>query len=270
MRKILASALFVLVAIIFTGCSSTKYVAYFQNADSISLAQSKVLYDAKIMPKDQLTITVSTTDPEAATPFNLGISGINTSGTIAGSTRLSSSQSSLLPYLVDNNGEINFPVIGKIKVVGLTKTECQELIRQKIQPYMSKEETPIVTVQMSSYRISVLGEVNRPCVVPVATEKMSILEALAQAGDLSIYGRRDNVMIIRESQTGEKNIHRMNLNDANLINDPYYYLQQNDVVYVEPNKTKAKNSDIGQSTTLLVSVTSILISIASLVINIVR
>lgn len=269
MKKIAFYSLLVFVAITFAGCSSTKYVPYFQNADTISLAPSRMLYDAKIMPKDQLTITVSASNPEAVTPFNLGVSGINTSGSTT-VNRLSTSQSTLLPYLVDNEGCINFPVIGKIHVEGLTKTECQNMIQEKIMPYLNIDEKPIVTVQMSSYRITVMGEVNRPCVVPVSTEKISILEALAQAGDLSIYGRRENVMLIREDRNGEKSIHRMNLNDANIINSPYYYLQQNDVIYVEPNKAKAKNSDIGQSTTLMVSVTSILISIASLIVNIVR
>ena len=268
MKKVLSLVTLVIAAIIMTGCSSTKNVPYFQNADNVSLTASKMLYDAKIMPKDQLTIIVSTTDPEAATPFNLGVSNLNTSGTSG--SRLYSGQSTLLPYLVDNDGNINFPIVGKMHVEGLTKTECQDMIVEKIKPYLSVDEKPIVTVQMSSYRISVIGEVTRPCVVPVSTEKISILEALAQAGDLTIYGRRDNVMVIREDNQGEKSVHRLNLNDANVISDPYYYLQQNDVVYVEPNKTKAKNSDIGQSTTLLVSVTSILISVASLVVNILR
>jgi len=135
---------------------------------------------------------------------------------------------------------------------------------------MAKTENPIVTVRMASYRVTVIGEVNKPGVVPVATEKMSILEALAQAGDLSIYGKRDNVMLIRENADGEKEMHRLNMNDANLINSPYFYLQQNDIVYVEPNSTKAKNSDIGQSTSLWFSATSILVSMASLLYNILK
>ena len=123
---------------------------------------------------------------------------------------------------------------------------------------------------MSSYRVTVAGEVASPKVVPVTTEKMSVLEALAQAGDLSIYGRRDNVLLIRENADGQKEAHRLNLNDANIINSPYYYVQQNDYIYVEPNKVKAKNSAIGQSTTLWFSLVSILTSVASLVVNIVR
>ena len=146
----------------------------------------------------------------------------------------------------------------------------QDLLTEKIKPFLAKTETPIVTVKMSSFRVTVIGEVNKPCVIPVSTEKMSILEALAHAGDLSIYGKRDNVMLIRENSNGQKSIHRLNLNDAGLINSPYYYLQQNDVVYVEPNGVKAKNSAIGSSTTIWFSLIGIVTSIASLVVNILR
>ena len=175
-----------------------------------------------------------------------------------------------MQYLVDNNGDIEFPVVGKLHVAGLTKDQCEELIKSKVKPYLAEAENPVVTVQMSSYRVTVAGEVTTPKVVPVSTEKMSVLEALAQAGDLTIYGRRDNVLLIRENADGQKEAHRLNLNDANIINSPYYYVQQNDYIYVEPNSVKAKNSAIGQSTTLWFSFVGIVTSIASLVINIVR
>ncbi len=155
-------------------------------------------------------------------------------------------------------------------VEGLTKTQCQDVIREKILPYLAKTERPLVTVRMSSYRVTVLGEVGRPGVIPVSSEKMSIFEALAQAGDLTIYGVRNNVMLIREDQVGQKSIHRLNLNDANIINSPYYYLQQNDVIYVEPNKVKAKNSDVGTSTTMIFSVVGLVTSLATLVVSILR
>ena len=135
---------------------------------------------------------------------------------------------------------------------------------------MAKTDTPIVTVRMSSYRVTVDGEVNRPGVIPVTTEKMSVIEALAQAGDLTIYGKRDNVLLIREDETGQKSAHRLNLNDANLLNSPYYYLQQNDILYVEPNGVRAKNSSIGSSTTLWFSFVGIVTSVASLLVNILR
>ena len=267
MKKLSYAALVVTLLFTLSGCVSTKYVPYFQNIDQVNTEGSRMLYDAKIMPKDQLTITVSTTDPTAATPFNLSVSKTNNSGF---NTSMTSSAGMLLPYLVDNQGNIDFPVLGKLHVAGMTKNECQDMISNRVRGYLAESEKPIVTVQMSSYRVSVMGEVSRPCVVSVATEKISILEALAQAGDLTIYGRRDNVTIIREDATGQKNYYRVNLNDASIVNSPYYYLQQNDIVYVEPNSTKAKNSDIGQSTTLTISVTSILLSVASLIVNILR
>ena len=253
------------IVLLMGSCKSAKQVAYFQNLDSVSLAASKGLYDAHIMPKDLLTITVVTSDPTTSKPFNLAIQ--NTLGTDG---KLGSTTGSLLQYLVDNDGNIQFPIVGSLHVAGLTKNECQDLIKSKVKPYLAESENPVVTVSMSSYRVTVAGEVTRPSVVPVSTEKMSVLEALAQAGDLTIYGRRDNVLLIREDANGQKEAHRLNLNDANIINSPYYYVQQNDYIYVEPNKTKAKNSDIGQSTTLWFSFVSILTSVASLVVNIVR
>ncbi len=246
-----------------TGCGSSKNVPYFTNIDSISLAASRGLYDAHIMPKDELTITVITVDPQASAPFNLSIQ--NTVGTTG---QLSSGTGSLQGYLVDNDGFINFPIIGKLHVAGLTKGECEDLIKSKVQPYLAKNENPVVTVNMASYRVTVIGEVNSPKVVPVTTDKMSIVEALAQAGDLSIYGRRDNVLLIREDAHGEKHKVRLNLNDANVINSPYYYLQQNDIVYVQPNNVKAGNAGIGSSTTIWFSFVSIVTSVASLLVNI--
>lgn len=251
--------------LMLASCASSKQVAYFQNAVDGVVKRSEGLYDAKIMPKDILTITVSTTNPEAATPFNLTISN-----TLNATGQMYSGSGVLQTYLVDNNGEIEYPVVGKIKVAGLTKNECQELVKSKIKAFLAEDEDPIVTVRMSSYRVTIIGEVRSPGVIPVGTEKMSILEALASAGDLTIYGKRDNVMLIREEANGQKTVHRLNLNDANIISSPYYYLQQNDIVYVEPNGVQAKNSAIGSSTTIWFSFVGIVTSVASLLVNILR
>lgn len=265
MKKFLFTIVIGIAILSITGCGSGKNIPYFQNIDTTSLAASRGLYDAHIMPKDMLTITVQTTDPSAAVPFNLSIANsVGTNG------QLSTGPGNLQGYLVDNDGFINFPIIGKIHVAGMTKTECEDYIKEKVQPYLAKNENPIVTVRMSSYRITVTGEVGHPGVIPVATEKMSVIEALAQAGDLTIYGKRDNVMLIREDASGQKHEVRLNLNDANLINSPYYYLQQNDILYVEPNSVKAKNSAIGSSTTIWFSFIGIVTSVASLLVNILR
>lgn len=265
MKKFFLPIVVLTMVVLLGSCSSGKDVPYFQNIDEISLAGSKGLYDAKIMPKDMLTITVSTTDPAAAAPFNL-----SAGNTVGASGQLSNGAGNLQGYLVDNDGNINFPVIGHMHVQGMTKSQCQDMIREKLLPYMAATENPIVTVRMSSYRVTVTGEVNRPGVIPVSTEKMSIVEALAQAGDLTVYGKRDNIMLIREDETGQKKMVRLNMNDANLINSPYYYLQQNDIIYVQPNSVKAKNAGIGPSTTLWFSFIGIVTSISSLLVNILR
>ena len=261
MKKLLIPFASFAFLLLICSCAGSKKVAYLQNADEISLADSKGLYDARIMPKDMLTVTVSTITPEAAMPFNL---------TVANTSESSSASVGIQSYLVDNDGNINFPVVGHIHVVGLTKNQCQDLIRDKVKPYLAETENPVVTVRMSSYHVTVLGEVSGPKVIPVTTEKMNILEALASAGDLTIYGKRNNVMLIREDATGEKSVHRLNLNDANLINSPYYYLQQNDIVYVQPNGVKAKGASIGPSTSLWFSFVGIVTSVASLLYNILR
>lgn len=262
-RKLILPALLSAAIILLSGCSSTKDVAYFQNSSSVNLDASKYLYDARIMPKDVLTITVSATDADAAVPFNMTVPTPLTQG-----QRSSYSQALLQSYLVDNDGNIDFPKVGSIHLGGLTKSEAEKLIQDKIKPYMNEQENPIVTVRMTNYKISVLGEVNRQGMYTVGNEKINILEALALAGDLTIYGVRTNVKLIREDATGEKTMHVLDLTDANIINSPYYYLQQNDIVYVEPNKVKAQNSSVGSMTTLWFSATSILISLTSLLYNI--
>ena len=258
--------LVVLAAALLCSCGSTKNVAYLKNSDYVDLSQSQYLYDAKIMPKDVLSITVTTVNPAAAAPFNLSVYS-----SLSGSANATMYGNHVLQsYLVDNRGDIEFPVLGRIHVGGLTKSQCEQMINDSIRPYMNATERPVVTVRMANYKISVLGEVNRPGMYTVGNEKINILEALAQAGDLSIYGRRDGVKLIREDEKGGKQIHTLNLNDAGLINSPYYYLQQNDIVYVEPNKVKARNASIGQSTSLWLTSTSILISLTSLLYNILK
>ena len=264
MKKLFYSIL-AAVAVLLTSCSTPKNVAYIQNSDYIDYEKSEYLYDARIMPKDILTITVNTVNPDASAPFNLIVRPTLRSG-----SSINTTGGSLQTYLVDNNGCIDFPVVGTLQVGGLTKSMCEKLIHDKIQRYMNAEENPIVTVRMSNYKISVIGEVNRPGMFTVSNEKINIFEALAQAGDLSIYGVRDRVKLIRENAKGRKEIHTINLNDADIVNSPYYYLQQNDVLYVEPNSVKARNSAIGTSTTIWISVTGALVSLASLIVNILR
>ena len=247
------------------GCTSYKSVPYMQNPEVVNDFQEILpMYDAQIMPKDLLTITVNTSDPEAAAPFNLSV---QTSYNVAMSKNVTS-QPVLQQYLVSNEGTIDFPVLGRLKVGGLTKNQAENLIREKLKDYL--KEIPIVNVRMSNYKIAVLGEVARPGMFTVSNEKVNVFEALALAGDLTVWGVRDNVKLIREDATGKREIIQLNLNNAEIVTCPYYYLQLNDILYVSPNKTKAKNSDIGQSTTLWFSATSILVSIASLLVTILK
>ena len=268
MKKLLISIVAFVMIIFMGSCSGSKEIAYFQNIDSISLAASKGLYDARIMPKDELTITVSGEDMEVVRPFNVVIQ--TTLNLNSASGQSSGNYGRLMPYLVDNDGDIRFPIIGKLHVLGLTKRECEDLILDKIRPYFESGKEPIVTVNMSSFRVTVIGEVGSARVIPVTTEKMSVIEALAASGDLSIYGKRKNILLIREDATGEKSSHRIDRTDANIFNSPYYYVQQNDIIYVEPNTVKAKNSNIGQSTTIWFSFIGIVTSVASLLVNILR
>ena len=243
-------------------CTSYKKVPYLQNSETVDLSSfPKSLYDAKIMPKDLLTITVSTTDPEAAVPFNLTIPNAIS---LSQSNSLTS-QPVLQQYLVDNEGNIDFPVLGKLHIGDMTKTDVEKMIQQKLQPYL--KETPIVNVRMVNYKISVLGEVTRPGTFTVSNEKVNIFEALALAGDMTIWGQRDNVKLMREDSQGERKIVELDLNDANVVGSPYFYLQQNDVVYVTPNQKKAKNSDVGTQTSFWFSGVSILISLATLIVT---
>lgn len=263
MKKILIAAALCAMTVMFSGCVMTKEVAYFQNIDSVDITQKVTVPEARVKVNDELTILVSSISPEAAEPFNMNItsrysSSINNS--VAGR--------SMYSYIVDKNGDINFPVVGKVKVLGLTRPEVEDLLTSKIKPYFSENERPVVKVRYSSFHITVIGEVTGTKVVNVENERMSIIEALAQAGDLSVYGKRPNVLLVRESANGQKQAVRFNLNDANIFNSPYYYLEQNDIVYVEPHKAKARSADVNAS--FWSPISSVLLSIATLAVSITK
>lgn len=233
---------------LFSACQSYKKVPYLQDAEILKRAnaQTAPLQDAKLLPGDEVSIFVSTSDPVVAQPFNA-----------QGSS-----------FLLDNEGNINYPVLGQLSLNGLTSREAENLITEKLKSYV--KERPTVVVRMSGFKVSILGEVASPGVYPVVNEQINILEALAMAGDLTIYGVRDNVKLIREDRNGYKQFVTLNLNDADLLLSPYYQLQQNDILYITPNKAKAQSAGIGTSTTLWISGFSILVSVASLLVNILR
>lgn len=256
--------------LLLAGCRSYKKIPYLQDAlRQAAIADTSTcgttLYDARIMPKDLLTIVVSCPEePELAEPFNLTVA------TPVSNTGVKSltSQPVLQQYLVDNDGNVDFPVLGTIHLGGLTKGEAEQYLKDKLRPQF--RETPIVTVRMVNYKISVIGEVGSPGTFTISNEKVNIFEALAMAGDMTIYGIRDNVKLIREDNAGKREIITLNLNDRDILQSPYYYLQQNDILYVTPNKTKAKTSNISSSTTIWFSVVGSLVSLASLIIAITK
>lgn len=241
-------------------CSSQQKIAYLQDVHGDTKQSPEELYDARIKPKDLLTITVNTFDKEASLPFNL-VYPTGSANVVNGT----SNETAIQKYLVDNEGYIDFPVLGKIKVADLTKNEVESSIKEKLKPYL--KETPVVIVRMANYKISVIGEVNRPNTYTITNEKVNVLEALALAGDLTIYGKRDNVKLMRESSDGKRVVITLDLTDKNLINSPYFYLQQNDVLYVEPNKTKMRNSRYSALTGQVLSGVSVLVSVVSLVVT---
>lgn len=259
MKQTKKMMLLVLVAAFLASCGSIKEIAYFQGADDITQAERENFekkYDVVINPNDNLLITVNSINPEAVAIFNL----VDLSrGSYASSIQYQG-------YLVDQDGFINFPVIGKVNVGGLTKKQAIELLEGKISQYI---ERPTVNIRFMNFKVSVLGEVTRPGSFNIEDEKITILEALSRAGDMTIYGKRDNVLVIREKD-GVKEFARINLKSVDLFTSPYYYLQQNDVVYVQPNKAKASSSSYSSFWPLALSGVSTLVSVATLVITLTR
>jgi polysaccharide export outer membrane protein len=253
----------------------SKKIVYVQNAGSpVSYADTtkSKIPDPKLKVGDLLVITVNANTPEAAQPFNLplvpnqGLTNYDPSATTISS---GSSGGSLQNYLIDTNGEITFPIIGKIKAVGMTKTALSDFIKDKIHPFYIKED-PIISIRYANYKVSVLGEVARPSVYTIQNEKINIFEAIALAGDLTIYGERDNVLLIRENDNGKRETLRLDLRDERLINSAYYYLQQNDVLYIQPNKPKSRASGLSTAETVSISVVGTLISLASLIVTLLK
>lgn len=263
-RNLLLMALVLMLTA--TSCTSYKKVSYLQNSRELDYAAMEAqLFEPRIQPQDILNIVVSNPlDMAASMAYNLAMpSDVSERGYSYMTT-----QPMLQNYIVANDGTVTIPSVGAVKIAGLTIPEAENLVCEKVKGAF--ETTPSVVVRFVNFKISVLGEVNAPGSFNIKNGKVNVFEALALARDLTIYGLRDNVKIIRENEKGEKSIHEVNLNDANILTSPYFYLQQNDVVYVTPNESKAKNSDIGSSTSLWFSGTSILISLTSLLYNILK
>ena len=240
------------ITILISSCGSRKNMVYLQ-PDSTQISTIYEQYVPKIQPSDILTVVVTAADPKVTAPFN-PLSTMS-SGNITQQTDMA-----LRPtYTVDEAGDITLPMLGKVHVAGLTRVQAIEKLRLELGTYI---KDPGVNINFNNFRVSVLGEVARPGSFTLPSERITVLEALSMAGDLTIRGVRENVMLIREVD-GKKTMHRLDLTQQNTLNSPYYYLAQNDVIYVEPSKVQINNSKLGANTNVIISVASLIITVIS-------
>ena len=225
-------------SLIFGSCADTKKITYFPELGEGLIPSSAVNLEPVINKGDILSISVTSPNPEATVMFNAPNMAANQTTAAAGNISPSSG------YLVNQDGFIEFPALGKIMAAGITKQKLKDEITQKLLDSKLLVD-PIVTIRLLNYRVTVLGEVARPTVVTVPNERISILEALGLAGDITIYGKKENVLLIREEK-GSKVIKRINLNSSEIFSSPYYYLKSNDVIYVEPNQAKVAAASQGR------------------------
>lgn len=247
------------LALLFFSCASRKDVVYYQDIDGIKSQGKSNSYEIKVQTDDLLMIIVSAEDPEIAMPFNLKSISIQTPG----KQDLIRGQETMQLYLVDANGFIEFPILGTLKISGLTRSEVLQMLQQKIGVYI---KSPLINLRIMNFKVSVQGEVNLPGTYPVASDRITLIEALTMAKDLTIYGKRNNILVIREID-GVKSFNRVDITKAEFINSPFYYLAQNDVVYVEPNKNKINGAAIGPNTGVIISISSLLIALITLLIT---
>ncbi|WP_396195468.1 polysaccharide biosynthesis/export family protein [Flavobacterium sp.] len=241
-------ALFILLFL--SSCASRKDIVYLQDIENDATINQALSYEPVIKCDDMLSVIVAADQPDLTIPFNLP--------QIQGNYQINDSQEGIKTYLVDASGFIDFPVIGKVKLAGLTRTQAKNELETKIKEYIKE---PSVNLRILNYKISVLGEVNKPNTYKIASERVTLLEAISLAGDMTIYGKRSNVLVIREVD-GKKTFNRVDLTNQDFISSPFYYLNQNDVVMVEPNKTKINSSVIGPNITVTISALSLLTTIA--------
>ena len=238
--------------VLLTSCASRKEVVYFQDTGNFETLVNNNDFVSKFKVDDLVSIHVSSLNPEASSPFNL-FRGASEGGM----------RPEQVDYLVDQAGEIDFPVIGKLKIEGLSPDELRVLLRDKLSDYL---KDPIINIRLRNFTVTILGEVNGPGTYPVNGEQVTILEAIGFAGDLTNRGIRENVLVIRDFN-GTKVYTRLDLTSKNMMKSPVYYLTQNDVVYVEPNKSAIRSSNINTNTQVAISIASLLITSTILLIT---
>ncbi|MFA9189961.1 polysaccharide biosynthesis/export family protein [Flavobacterium sp. FZUC8N2.13] len=241
---------FFFLMILFFSCTPKKSILYYQNIDDMATAKLNS-YEIRIQPDDLLTINISAADPTITAPFNL-----NPINVIGGGGQAGGSKSIVSNYLVDANGFVDFPELGKIKLAGLTRSEALHVFKSKLATYI---KNPIITIRIENFKVAVHGEVNGPGIIPSATDRLTLIEALTIAGDLKPTANRKNILVIREID-GVKSYFRVDVTQSDFINSPHYYLAQNDVIYVEP-RYRTLSPDVALVTTLTSFVFS-LISVA--------
>ena len=246
-----------LLVILLSSCASRQDLAYFQDEPLPAKEFENPNFEIIYKTDDLLTIDVSALDPDAARPFNLPVV------TYSDNILLAQGSLKMQTYLINVNGEIEFPVLGTIKLGGLTRSQATAYLKERLTEYI---KDPIVNIRLANFTISVLGEVNRPGTYNIQDERISVLEALGLAGDLSIYGKRDNVLLIREVD-GQKRFAKLDLTSINVVNSPTYYLEQNDIIYIEPNKAKIRSSTFNPNTGVVISAVGTLATIVAILIK---
>lgn len=252
MKQVLQITILLLV-VFLTSCVSRKKITYFQDIDGIEVQDSILNYEPRIQIGDMLRINVSATDAEAAIPFNLYETPVlNNRGF-----------SNLVPveYIVNDAGEINFPILGEIKVIGLTTSELTVKLEEMLMRGYIKD--PVINLWITNFKINVLGEVKMPGAYVIKNSRVNVLEALSLAGDLTIHGDRADVTLIRNQQ-GKKEFIKIDMRNKELFNSPYFYLVQNDIIYVSQNKAKVNSSAVGTHTAVIISSLSVLIALLAI------
>ena len=257
MKKIIT---LIFATTVLFSCATKDDVVYFNGVNSSDNSIGLDSYSPTYHIDDELVIIVNALDAEAAKPFN------KTSVSVSTDMLDARGRERIQTYRVDSEGQIEFPVLGKIKIAGLNREQATLMLQEKLSDYI---KNPIVDIETINYRITVLGEVARPGTYTATNERITLVEAISLAGDMTIYGERENVLVIQDYD-GKKTYTRVNLKSTDLFQSPVYYLSQNDVVYVEPNKTRAKNSAIGAQTGVLLSAFGLLISVSALVVTIIN
>lgn len=237
-----------------TSCASRKDLVYLQGASN---AKELVSYEPVLQPDDVVMIVVSSENPEVAAPYNLKAI------TVQGDSENTIGTQRMQTYILDKEGKIEFPLLGSIALGGLTKTQAVAKLKELLKDHVSDA---VINFRILNFKVTVLGEVQKPGTYSVASERITLLEAIGMSGDLTIYGNRTNVLLIRE-KNGTKTMERIDLTKSDFLNSSAYYLSQNDVVYVEPNKTRINSSAIGPNLTVGISALSLIVTIIALTVK---